>query len=370
MTKLHRSASVVGAAGLLLLWAASASATMVQFVAAPIDGANETPPNGSVAMASGTFTMDTVANTLSVNVVITVPPPSGEILAHIHGFAPPGTPAGILFGLPLGSPKITVWNFTEPDEAGIIAGLTYVNIHSNAFPGGEIRGQIVRVPTCGDGILDAGETCDDGNLVNGDCCSSLCQVEAFASPCADDGDPCTLDECDGAGNCGVGAPRSSCRTALKSLLAIKNNADDTKDKLIWKWLKGEATTQGDFGMPTGTTAYTLCLYAGTTSAALGSADIPPGANWAPISDKGYKFKDKTGTPEGIQKVVLKGGAAGKAKALVKGKGANLPDVLTGVLPLPVTAQLVNDANAVCFEGQYDSADVKKNDGTQFKAKAQ
>ena len=207
MTKLHRSASVVAAAGLLWLWAASASATMIQFVAASIDGAQETPPNGSVAMASGTFTMDTVANTLSVNVVITVPPPSGEILAHIHGFAPPGTPAGILFGLPLGSPKITVWNFTEPDEAGIIAGLTYVNIHSNAFPGGEIRGQIVRVPTCGDGILDAGETCDDGNLVSGDCCSSLCQVEAAASPCAGDGDPCTVDECDGAGNCGVGAPR-------------------------------------------------------------------------------------------------------------------------------------------------------------------
>jgi hypothetical protein len=107
MTKLHRSASVVGAV-LLWLWAASASATMIQFVAAPIDGANETPPNGSLAMANGTFTMDTVANTLSVNIVITVPPPTGEILAHIHGFAPPGTPAGILFGLPLGTPKITV----------------------------------------------------------------------------------------------------------------------------------------------------------------------------------------------------------------------------------------------------------------------
>jgi cysteine-rich repeat protein len=207
MTKLNRSASVVAAAGLLWLWAASANATMIQFAAASIDGAQETPPNGSVAMASGTFTMDTVANTLSVNVVISVAPPSGEILAHIHGFAPPGTPAGILFGLPLGSPKITTWNFTEPDEANIIAGLTYVNIHSNAFPGGEIRGQIVRVPTCGDGILDAGETCDDGNLVSGDCCSSLCQVEAFGDPCAGDGDPCTVDERDGADNCGVGAPQ-------------------------------------------------------------------------------------------------------------------------------------------------------------------
>src|SRR5262249_51693538 len=119
-----------------------ADAAIIQFAAPSIDGANETPPNGSPALASGLFVMDTDANTLSVNVVITVPPPSGEILAHIHGFAPPGTPAGILFGLPLGSPKITVWNFTEPQQANIIAGLTYVNIHSNAFPAGEIRDQI------------------------------------------------------------------------------------------------------------------------------------------------------------------------------------------------------------------------------------
>ncbi|HSP99608.1 MAG TPA: hypothetical protein VL049_20485 [Candidatus Dormibacteraeota bacterium] len=123
-------------------------------------------------------------------------------------------------------------------------------------------------------------------------------------------------------------------------------------------------------MPTGTTAFTLCLYAGTTSAALGSADIPPGMNWTAISDKGHKLTDPSGTPDGIQKAILKGGAAGKAKALVKGKGVNLPDILTGVLPLPVTAQLVNDGTTVCFEGQYDVADVRKNDGEQFKAKAQ
>jgi cysteine-rich repeat protein len=30
---------------------------------------------------------------------------------------------------------------------------------------------------CGDALLDAGETCDDGNLMNGDGCSSSCQIE-------------------------------------------------------------------------------------------------------------------------------------------------------------------------------------------------
>jgi cysteine-rich repeat protein len=170
----------------LVAWASSlptvAQGATVQF-AATIDGAQETPPTFTGAMGSGTFTMDTNADSLTISIIIAVPPPSGEIAAHIHGFAPPGVPAGILFGLPLGSPKNSVWNFAPAQEASIIAGLTYVNIHSNAFPGGEIRGQILRVPSCGDGILDGGETCDDGNNVNGDCCDATCQAEPDGQSC-------------------------------------------------------------------------------------------------------------------------------------------------------------------------------------------
>jgi cysteine-rich repeat protein len=54
---------------------------------------------------------------------------------------------------------------------------------------------------CGDGILDALEECDDGNLLDGDCCSSACVFEPADTPCEDDGNPCTIDACDGAGVC-------------------------------------------------------------------------------------------------------------------------------------------------------------------------
>jgi cysteine-rich repeat protein len=54
---------------------------------------------------------------------------------------------------------------------------------------------------CGDGILDPGEQCDDGNNQNGDCCSSTCHFEASGSACADDGNVCTNDVCNGAGVC-------------------------------------------------------------------------------------------------------------------------------------------------------------------------
>ena len=73
-------------------------------------------------------------------------------------------------------------------------------------------------------------------------------------------------------------------------------------------------------------------------------------------------------PNGVQKGLLKTGMAGKAKALVKGKGTSLPDTLVPMLPFPVTAQLVNDTNSTCFEAIYSAGDVVKNDARHFKAK--
>ncbi|MGH3641852.1 MAG: hypothetical protein ACRDUX_22810, partial [Mycobacterium sp.] len=44
--------------------------------------------------------------------------------------------------------------------------------------------------------------------------------------------------------------RNTCRSAGKSILLLKNNtSDDSKDKLIWKWLKGAGTTLGELGTP-------------------------------------------------------------------------------------------------------------------------
>lgn len=124
----------------LVLLAATASA---QNFTASLDGLQETPPNASPASGSATLVLDTAANTLSYTItygglVAT------ETAAHIHGFAPPGMAAGVLHPLPAGNPKIGVWNYMEAQEANIIAGLTYINIHTSSFPGGEIRGQIVR----------------------------------------------------------------------------------------------------------------------------------------------------------------------------------------------------------------------------------
>jgi cysteine-rich repeat protein len=229
---------------------------------------------------------------------------------------------------------------------------------------------------CGNGVLDPGEQCDDGNNANGDGCDAFCHIETCyicsgqpsacapapnGSPC-DDGDPCAKNTCDGSGAC---TGLRSCRSAEKSMLLVKTSTTASKDKLTWKWINGAATTLTDLGVPTGTTNYTLCVYAGT---AVATVNLPAGSDWKAAGITGFKFKDPTGIPDGAQKVSLKSGAAGKAKALVKGRGSNLPDTLVPPLTLPVTAQLVNDTNDVCFGSVFNTSNVIKNDTRQFKAK--
>ncbi|MFD3166707.1 CHRD domain-containing protein [Herpetosiphon sp. NSE202] len=105
------------------------------------DGSQEVPPTGSKGMAMGTIQIHTVANTLSYNIAYH-DLSSAETAAHIHGFAPRGTTAGVLFDLPLGASKVGTINYAENQEANILAGQTYINIHTENFPGGEVRGQL------------------------------------------------------------------------------------------------------------------------------------------------------------------------------------------------------------------------------------
>lgn len=111
-----------------------------------IDGAQENPPTGSTGTGTGTFLLDDVAATLDYNITFSGLS-AAETAAHIHGPAPVGTNAGVLFGLGTGDPKIGQWAGISPaDISSLTNGLTYVNIHSSNFPGGEIRGQITCAP--------------------------------------------------------------------------------------------------------------------------------------------------------------------------------------------------------------------------------
>lgn len=95
-------------------------------------------------------------------------------------------------------------------------------------------------------------------------------------------------------------------------------------------------------------------------------DLPAGAAaWSAVTN-GYNYADGANA-DGLQKATFKSSLLGRAKMLIKGKGANLPDP-TLPLTAPVTVQLVNDTPGACWEATYDAGDVRKASPTVFKAK--
>ena len=133
---------------LLLAVSASATATTYDLVA-HLDGSQEVPPVDTDATGFAALTYDDVTNLLAWDIAWT-PLESGEIAMHFHGPAPPGQNTGIQLDIGaisgLSSPSIGSATITDEQEADLLAGLWYINIHSNAFQGGEIRGQVTVVP--------------------------------------------------------------------------------------------------------------------------------------------------------------------------------------------------------------------------------
>lgn len=111
-------------------------------------GANEVPANASTGGGAIIGVYDDVTNTIYYNIVFGGLS-ANVTAAHFHAPAMPGVNAAVSLGhagFPTGVvagnySRIDV--FTDAQETNLKAGLMYSNIHTTAFPGGEIRAQIV-----------------------------------------------------------------------------------------------------------------------------------------------------------------------------------------------------------------------------------
>lgn len=122
----------------------------------PIDAGQEVPATS--ATGSSAFAMvavDSANTTLSYDQRILAL--GTETAAHIHGYAPAGSNAGVVNGLALGTQKKGTWNYTT-NGAQVLAGNIYFNVHTTAFPGGEIRGQIYPARQAGPILTGVGGT--------------------------------------------------------------------------------------------------------------------------------------------------------------------------------------------------------------------
>jgi len=136
-----------------LLLAASSADALSYSLTASLDGAQETPPVITLGTGTLTGTYDDVTNALSWSGSFTALN-SGTTNAHFHGPAAVGVgPAGVQVGMTAGTGDVFplavtsgvfsgTATITDLQEADLLAGLWYVNIHSTTSTGGEIRGQV------------------------------------------------------------------------------------------------------------------------------------------------------------------------------------------------------------------------------------
>lgn len=216
-----------------------------------------------------------------------------------------------------------------------------------------------------------GASCTDDQFCNGaeQCLSGACQPGTA---------PCQL-ACDEVGDqCVADCPsvaKNGCKTAGKSLLMRRRSDDGGRDKLLWKWLRGQSTMLADFGTPTATADYALCLYGGPAMTLLpgGQVSVPHSATaWAPRGQAGWSYTDTAAAADGVHRMTLKGSDDGRSKIVLKGKGASLPDPALPISPtsFPLVVQLLNDETSTCWESTFTAGDVTKNVAELFKARKQ
>src|SRR3954465_12801979 len=112
---------------------------------ATLDGKTEVPPNTSAA--TGTAESDYDAASKKRSGKVTYSGLSGPATAaHFHGPAEAGKNAGVAVQIAnaTSSPVEGSATLTDAQAADLLGGKLYVNIHTAANPGGEIRGQVTK----------------------------------------------------------------------------------------------------------------------------------------------------------------------------------------------------------------------------------
>ena len=112
---------------------------------ATLDGKAEVPPNTSAATGTADIDYDPASKKLSWK--LSYSGLSGPATAaHFHGPAEAGKNAGVAVAIPnaTSSPVEGSATLTDAQAADLTAGRYYINIHTAANPGGEIRGQVTK----------------------------------------------------------------------------------------------------------------------------------------------------------------------------------------------------------------------------------
>lgn len=144
MQKYGTALAILAAAGLLAACNPPPAARTVGFYAV-MDGAEEVPPKWTYGLGTASVDIGLDQYVVQWNVAyngLTGP----ATAAHIHCGAAPGSnaPVTVPFHGSLASPITGIAIMSGEARQDLLANRCYVNIHTKQYPGGEIRGQLLR----------------------------------------------------------------------------------------------------------------------------------------------------------------------------------------------------------------------------------
>ena len=123
-------------------FAAPALAEETKFMAM-LSAAEEVPPTDSAGTGTANITWNSETKELSWSIEFSGLSGAASA-AHFHGPADPGANAGPQVPITdLESPSEGTATLTDEQAADLAAGKWYVNLHTEKFPDGEIRGQVM-----------------------------------------------------------------------------------------------------------------------------------------------------------------------------------------------------------------------------------
>ncbi|MBY0279526.1 DUF4215 domain-containing protein [Candidatus Binatia bacterium] len=242
------------------------------------------------------------------------------------------------------------------------------------------------------GVCDVAESCTGA--------SATCPVDVFVTngtACTDDGEPCTNDACDGAGQCvhdvlpdSDGDTTCDAQDACTNVAGGRSFVVKPKSKLVLGKIHSDTMPGNDtvalkatFALPAGTAFADLDPRMRgarvTVRGALGASVLDawlPGGTYAGKGTRGWRsngnrsvwlYLDKTATPLGgitlIRAIDRGAGLPGGLVAVtVDGKRATYP-IATSDVPLQATVTLGNQSDAIagwCGESAYAASDCVFN----------
>ena len=253
-----------------------------------------------------------------------------------------------------------VWNGTVSPDGNSITGAEMYSLGC-AIPGVQcclppdsdpITGSRISptVVCCGNGILEESEQCDVVPVTSEDCCANNCTFENAGHFCGAT-DACHLKECNALGVCeplppaDCGAcyecdPVAGCLADIRTDCKVGGNGARVRvtrragsTSFDWQWREGTRpeTTLADFGNPTTSTGYELCVFTRDlvpsgfprVAAELARGQACGQTPCWHAQSSGFRYRDSTGSAGGILRTLLRATSDRRSTLKVVGRGVTL-----------------------------------------------